>query len=147
MRDGEPRTSTSTFTQLLSSGLSVRSVQCCFTLTETVRTVRNRGHLDLRRAPELWHISVKKDLASRPPRIFIGPAPKCTQEMRKLALIGGRRAPLTLYDRMRLLFWGENRWSWPCWSCQVDLTNSAKWDTGTGNCMLSVCVCVFIFFI
>ena len=37
IRDGEPRTATSTFTQLLSSVL-----QCCFTSTEIVRTVRER---------------------------------------------------------------------------------------------------------
>ena len=35
--DGEPRTATSTFTQLLSSD----QVQCCFTSTETVRTIRD----------------------------------------------------------------------------------------------------------
>ena len=37
IRDREPRTSTSTFTQLLSSV----SVQCCFTSTETIRTFRD----------------------------------------------------------------------------------------------------------
>ena len=35
----EPRTATSTFTQLLSSG--IRRVQCCFTSTETERTIRD----------------------------------------------------------------------------------------------------------
>ena len=39
VRDREPRTSTSTFTQLLRSG--IRWVQCWFTFTETVRTVRD----------------------------------------------------------------------------------------------------------
>ena len=39
-RDGEPRTSTSTFTQLLSSVF-----QCCFTSTETVQTINNNVHL------------------------------------------------------------------------------------------------------
>ena len=52
-RDGEPRTATSTSTQLLSSV----HVQCCFTSTETIRTVRERGaqdgHLDFHTAPEL----------------------------------------------------------------------------------------------
>ena len=33
IRDGKPRTATSTFTQLL--------VQCCFTSTETVKTIRD----------------------------------------------------------------------------------------------------------
>ena len=38
MRDGEPRTATSTFTwQLLRSEI----VQCYFTSTETIRTVRD----------------------------------------------------------------------------------------------------------
>ena len=37
---GERRTATSTFTQLLSSEASC-SVQCCFTSTETMRTVRD----------------------------------------------------------------------------------------------------------
>ena len=37
IRDREPRTSTSNFTQLLSSVIHVQ-VQCCFTSTETVRT-------------------------------------------------------------------------------------------------------------
>ena len=37
IRDGEPRTSTSTFTQLLTRSL----LQCCFTSSETVRTVRD----------------------------------------------------------------------------------------------------------
>ena len=40
VRDGEPRTSTLTFTQLLSSELS-SSVQCCFTSIVTIRTVRD----------------------------------------------------------------------------------------------------------
>ena len=38
IRDGEPRTATSTFTQLLSSDILD---QCCFTATETIRTVRD----------------------------------------------------------------------------------------------------------
>ena len=37
--NGESRTATSTFTQLLNSERSV--VQCCFTSTETVRTIRD----------------------------------------------------------------------------------------------------------
>ena len=40
IRDGEPRTATSTFTQLLSSEHS-SSVQRCFTSTETTRTIRD----------------------------------------------------------------------------------------------------------
>ena len=39
LRDGEPRTATSTFTQLLSS--ADVQVQCCFTSTETKRTIRD----------------------------------------------------------------------------------------------------------
>ena len=39
LRDGEPRTATSTFTQLLSS--TDVQVQCCFTSTETKRTIRD----------------------------------------------------------------------------------------------------------
>ena len=39
VRGGEPRTATSTFTQLLSSE---SGVQCCFKSTETIRTVRDR---------------------------------------------------------------------------------------------------------
>ena len=38
VRDGEPRTATSTFTHLLSS--ATQRVQCCLTSTETVRTIR-----------------------------------------------------------------------------------------------------------
>ena len=38
IRDREPRTSTSTFTQLLSSEHKC-FVQCCFTSTETIRTI------------------------------------------------------------------------------------------------------------
>ena len=42
IRDGEPRTATSTFTQLLSSvSLHCVQVQCCFTSTETTRLVRD----------------------------------------------------------------------------------------------------------
>ena len=37
--DGEPRTATSTFTQLLTSGPSF-FLKCCFTSTETIRTIR-----------------------------------------------------------------------------------------------------------
>ena len=40
VRDGEPRTATSTFTQLLSS--TDIQIQCCFTSTETVRTILDR---------------------------------------------------------------------------------------------------------
>ena len=39
VRDGEPRTATSTFTQLLSSESG--QVQCCFTSTETIWTIRD----------------------------------------------------------------------------------------------------------
>ena len=39
IRDGEPRTATSTFTQIPSSELC--SVQCCFRSTETIRTIRD----------------------------------------------------------------------------------------------------------
>ena len=42
VRDGEPRTSTSTFTQLLSTGAILVQVQSRFTSTETVRTIRDR---------------------------------------------------------------------------------------------------------
>ena len=39
---GEPRTATPTFTQFrLSSALRIQ-VQCCFTCTETIRTIRDR---------------------------------------------------------------------------------------------------------
>ena len=41
IRDGEPRTATSTFTQILNSAKTVR-VQCCFMSTETMRTIRDR---------------------------------------------------------------------------------------------------------
>ena len=41
IRDGEPRTATSTFTQLLSSVVDY-FFKCCFTSTETIRTVRDR---------------------------------------------------------------------------------------------------------
>ena len=40
IRDGEPRTATSTFTQLRSSETHP-SVQCCFTATETIMTIRD----------------------------------------------------------------------------------------------------------
>ena len=50
---GEPSTTTSTSTQLLSSDI----VQCCFTSTETIRTIMDGGtrhdHLDFHTAPEL----------------------------------------------------------------------------------------------
>ena len=52
MRDREPRTVTSTFTQLLSS----ESVQCCFMSTETVRTLRD-GEGSPRRPRRLSHSS------------------------------------------------------------------------------------------
>ena len=38
--DGEPRTATSTFTQLLTSGQSF-FLNCCFTSTETIQTIRD----------------------------------------------------------------------------------------------------------
>ena len=43
IRNGEPRTATLTFTELLSSDVSTVSVrvQCCLTSTETVRTIRD----------------------------------------------------------------------------------------------------------
>ena len=70
IRDGEPRTATSTFTQLLSSvmmmmfvelnvlgrRLTYKLVECCFTATETVGllgTGAQDGHLDFHTAPEL----------------------------------------------------------------------------------------------
>ena len=74
IKDGEPRTSTSTLSQLLCSGKRVqcpmllyaqrdrtdyygRGVQCCFTSTETVGllgTGAQDGHLDFHTAPVLW---------------------------------------------------------------------------------------------
>ena len=42
IRDREPRTATSTFTQLLSFDWPQVQVQCCFTSTETKRTIRDR---------------------------------------------------------------------------------------------------------
>ena len=47
VRDREPSTSTSTFTQLLRSG--IRWVQCCFTFTETVRNVKDGAAQDIHR--------------------------------------------------------------------------------------------------
>ena len=41
IRDGEPRTTTSTFTQLLTSDQWL--VQCCFTSTEAVSIIRDGG--------------------------------------------------------------------------------------------------------
>ena len=42
VRDGEPRTATSTFTQILSSAMeSSLLLKCCFTPTETVRLIRD----------------------------------------------------------------------------------------------------------
>ena len=46
IRDGESRTSTSSFTQLLLSSAEWW-VQCCFTFTETIRTVRELGAQDV----------------------------------------------------------------------------------------------------
>ena len=41
-RDREPRTATSTFTQLLSSVCQLSLLlKCCYTSAETVRTIRN----------------------------------------------------------------------------------------------------------
>ena len=55
----EPRTATSTFTQVLSSEIFHAFVLCCFTSTETVRTVRDQdGHLDFHTAAELCVRSV-----------------------------------------------------------------------------------------
>ena len=42
IRDGEPRTTTSTFTQFLGSENSQFIVPCCFTSTETVRAIWDR---------------------------------------------------------------------------------------------------------
>ena len=42
IRDGEPRTATSTFTQLLSSAFGLVQVQCCVTSTETIRNIMDR---------------------------------------------------------------------------------------------------------
>ena len=58
IRDGEPRTATSTFTQLLSPESQL--VRCCFTFTETVGllgTGAQDGHLDFHTAAELWNRS------------------------------------------------------------------------------------------
>ena len=42
IRDEEPRTATSTFTRLLSAELlKVLQVPCCFTSTETIKTIRD----------------------------------------------------------------------------------------------------------
>ena len=51
IRDGEPRTSTSTFTQLLNSLVDVQ-VQCCFTSAETVRTIRDGKPRTATRPPQ-----------------------------------------------------------------------------------------------
>ena len=40
-RDGEPRTATATFTQLLSSDSERKNVQCCCTSTEAIGTIRD----------------------------------------------------------------------------------------------------------
>ena len=60
VRDGEPRTATSTFTQLLSS--ATQRIQCSFTSTETVRTIRGgeprTTTSTFRTAPELWEFSI-----------------------------------------------------------------------------------------
>ena len=57
VRDGEPMTSTSNFTQLLSSDTADELVECCFTSTETVGllsgTGAQDGHLDFHTAREL----------------------------------------------------------------------------------------------
>ena len=59
IKDGEPRTAISTFTQLLSSDCQfsvLLYVECCFTSTETVGllgTGAQSGHLDFHTAPEL----------------------------------------------------------------------------------------------
>ena len=62
IRDGEPRTATTTFTHSFLSSetlfkFSVVQVQCCFTSTETIRTTRDGEpriiHLDFHTAPEL----------------------------------------------------------------------------------------------
>ena len=57
IRDGEPRTATPTFTQLLNSEKAeFKSVQCCFTSTGTVRSVRDvarDGRLQFYTPPKL----------------------------------------------------------------------------------------------
>ena len=62
VRDREPRTTTSTFTQLLRSVF-----QCRFTSTQTVRTIR-----DPRRSPRLSHSSCALffNVALRPQRLY-----------------------------------------------------------------------------
>ena len=69
VRDGEPRTATSTSTQLLSS--ATQRVQCCFTSTETVRTIRGgeprTTTSTFRTAPEL-RLFVVVVVALRPQR-------------------------------------------------------------------------------
>ena len=64
IRDGEPRTATWTFTQLLRS--ATQRVQCCFTSTETHRDRTDYsgwgaqdGHLDFHTAPELWEFNIR----------------------------------------------------------------------------------------
>ena len=57
IRDGEPMTSSLTFSQPLSSVYSGSWLKCCFTSTETVGllgTGAQDGHLDVHTAPELW---------------------------------------------------------------------------------------------
>ena len=62
IRDGEPRTAVSTFTQLLSSEILTFKLNgfYFFTSTETIRTIRD-GRLDFHTAPELGntHVQVK----------------------------------------------------------------------------------------
>ena len=60
IRDGEPRTSTSTFTQLLSSD-NPWFVQCCLTSTEIIGLLRD-VHLDFRTALEFWQSLVRSVL-------------------------------------------------------------------------------------
>ena len=59
LQTGDPRMSTSTFTQLLRSQPPVQ-VQTYFTSTETMRTIRDGVsqdvHLDFHTAPELWQL-------------------------------------------------------------------------------------------
>ena len=87
-RDGEPRTATSTVTQLLSSVL-----QFCFTTTETMMTKQGRGtqdgHLNCHTAPELCTLQVPCRFTStetfrtgprRPPRLEAHAAPELWQQ-------------------------------------------------------------------
>ena len=89
--DGEPRTATSAFTQLLNSALFFFFFRCCLTTTETIGpsvlgTGAQDGHLGFHTAPELCSlllllqmlpydhrdhrtISIRDGSPGRPPRL------------------------------------------------------------------------------